>query len=323
MKIVRAIRAGRIVPTKPSVAPKPQFYELWSDADAPREAGPMHMPAPKLAPPTHAESYNPPAEYLFTAEERREWDEAEPEDRKIGFVPAKHSALRRVPGYTDFVHERFQRCLDLYLAPRTRRRRPRLDIDDPEQLAPKLPSPSELRPFPTTCSATYPHPTGVKIRGLSIDADGVWLLTGADDGQARLWELRVGRMATAWALGDAIDGEVSPVFDVAWAPEAVGSAYFAAASQGKVSIAAALDLLSPARAAAAKSQAFAAFEAAKQPNAPAPLPDVRWSKPASGSARERGVLLNVEVPGIVRQVVWHRAGDYFATVATNGAWTGR
>lgn len=44
------------------------------------------------------------------------------------------------------VRERFERCLDLYLCPRTKRTR--LDID-PESLVPKLPKPRELRPFPS------------------------------------------------------------------------------------------------------------------------------------------------------------------------------
>ena len=86
----------------------------------------MHMPAPKLKLPTHAESYNPPAEYLFTEDEKREWQEADASDRKTDYIPQKFDSLRKVPGYSDFVQQRFERCLDLYLAPRMRKKKPKV-----------------------------------------------------------------------------------------------------------------------------------------------------------------------------------------------------
>ena len=147
MKIVRAIRQGRIVAHAPGKE-RPAFYAIWNDADEARADHPMHMPAPKLPPPTHVESYNPPEEYLFNDEERAEWEAAAPEDRKLPFLPAKYGSLRQVPGYDGALQERFQRCLDLYLAPRMRRQR--LDIDDPAALLPRLPAPRELRPFPSS-----------------------------------------------------------------------------------------------------------------------------------------------------------------------------
>ena len=36
VKIVCAIREGRIVPHKPKGADKPRFYGLWTDDDVPR-----------------------------------------------------------------------------------------------------------------------------------------------------------------------------------------------------------------------------------------------------------------------------------------------
>lgn len=37
----------------------------------------------------HAESYNPPPEYLPTKEEAEEWKTAHPEDRERDFLPQK------------------------------------------------------------------------------------------------------------------------------------------------------------------------------------------------------------------------------------------
>ena len=39
------------------------------------------------------------------------------------FTPKSFDCLRRVPAYSNFVRERFERCLDLYLCPRVRRMR--------------------------------------------------------------------------------------------------------------------------------------------------------------------------------------------------------
>lgn len=70
-----------------------------------------------------SQSYNPPAEYLPTQEEIDEWESTDPQDRKRNFVAQKYSSLRLVPRYDNYIQERFERCLDLYLCPRTRKTR--------------------------------------------------------------------------------------------------------------------------------------------------------------------------------------------------------
>ncbi len=59
-----------------------------------------------------------------------------------GYAPYE---IRHVAGFEGFTKERFERCLDLYLCPRSLKRR--LNID-PETLVPKLPKPQDLKPFP-------------------------------------------------------------------------------------------------------------------------------------------------------------------------------
>lgn len=88
MKIVRAIRQGRIVPGKTQVQ-KPRFYNLWNENDQLREEHPMHIPAPKMKLPDHDESYNPPAEYLLTDKEKEEWEKMDPDDREKNYMPQK------------------------------------------------------------------------------------------------------------------------------------------------------------------------------------------------------------------------------------------
>ena len=50
---------------------EPKFYELWEQEDASdlTKRYQHHIPAPRLPLPGHAESYNPPPEYLLTQEE--------------------------------------------------------------------------------------------------------------------------------------------------------------------------------------------------------------------------------------------------------------
>ena len=182
MKIVRAIREGRILPYKPPSEEEEdddlevKRYDIWAN-EAPRPDHPMNVPAPKLPPPGYEESYHPPPEYLPDKSEKKAWEEADEEDRE-DFLPTNHDCLRKVPGYDKFVKEKFERCLDLYLAPRVRRSR--LNID-PESLLPRLPSPEELRPFPTTCATIFRGHEG-RVRSLAIDPSGIWLSSGGDDG---------------------------------------------------------------------------------------------------------------------------------------------
>lgn len=70
----------------------------------------------------------------------------DPDDRTQNFIPKAHANLRQVQAYDNFVKERFERCLDLYLCPRLRKKRLNMTA---EELLPKLPKPNELRPFPT------------------------------------------------------------------------------------------------------------------------------------------------------------------------------
>ena len=46
--------------------------------------------------------------------------------------------------------------------------------------------------------------------------------------------------------------------------------------------------------------------------------EVRWIKPKGTSEREEGRLVEIEVPGTLKQITWHKRGDYFSTVASEG-----
>jgi ribosome biogenesis protein ERB1 len=203
MKIVRAIRQGRIVPSKPKASSaEPRFYAIWSDPTPSLHPPPLPAPKPRL--PTHAESYNPPEEYLPTEEERRQWEDTDKEDRERDYLPQKYSALRLVPAYDQFIQQRFSRQLDLYLAPRIQRIKLRID---PNSLIPNLPSPSSLKPFPTYKPLDFSHGTS-RMRCISVSPDGMWVISASEDGTISLWEVIVGREVKKWIASGKV-GSIS------------------------------------------------------------------------------------------------------------------
>ena len=66
------------------------MYDIWADETIvpwkPKNA-PKAIPAPKRDLPTHAESFNPPEEYLFDEDELKEFNELDEVDRPLNFIP--------------------------------------------------------------------------------------------------------------------------------------------------------------------------------------------------------------------------------------------
>ena len=60
-------------------------------------------------------------EYYLFLFQKAAWEAMDPEDRPQNFLSQKYDSLRKVPGYSKFIEERFERCLDLYLCPRQRK----------------------------------------------------------------------------------------------------------------------------------------------------------------------------------------------------------
>ncbi|KAJ3181114.1 Ribosome biogenesis protein 1 [Gaertneriomyces sp. JEL0708] len=303
MHIVRAIRAGRIVP-KDKQPKKPderhRFFDIWKDVpDTATEDRIMHIAAPKMALPEHDESYNPPSEYVPTKEEIAEWEGMDAEDRPKNFITKKYNSLRQVPGYGRFIQERFDRCLDLYLCPRMVKKK--LNID-PESLIPKLPNPRDLQPFPTALAITFKGHTG-RVRSISVDPTGQWLASCSDDSTVKLWEITSGRCVQTWTLDE-------PVTNVAWNPNK-SIWLLAAVAQTRVF------LITPEFASAELAAATDVLINALW------LKDdqtklCEWSKPADADIA-RGIRVQLKFDRNVTYLTWHRKGDYFATVSPDGA----
>ncbi|KAL8661159.1 MAG: hypothetical protein Q9202_005874 [Teloschistes flavicans] len=314
MKIVKAIREGRILPYKPPAEENEedadvQRYDIWAN-EAPRPDHPMNIPAPKLPPPIHEESYHPPPEYLPDQAEKQAWEDADDEDRDKEYLPTDHSSLRRVPGYERFVKEKFERCLDLYLAPRVRRSK--LNID-PESLLPKLPNRNELKPFPTTCATIFRGHEG-RVRSLAVDPSGVWLASGGDDGTVRVWELLTGRQL--WHVNISSEEAINVV---RWRPGADAVIISAATGQDLYFI------VPPMISSELETQSYSIIDAGfgyatSNPSSTGSTkkpPPAQWTRP-SPRLLDSGVLLKTHLRSTIKVISWHRRGEYLTTVCPSG-----
>ncbi|XP_041739468.1 ribosome biogenesis protein bop1 [Coregonus clupeaformis] len=295
-KLVHAIKMGWIKPRKPKET-TPQYYDLWAKEDPNAILGrhKMHVPAPKMRLPGHEESYNPPPEYLLTEEERLAWEQQDTEDRKLPFLPQKHSCLRAVPAFSRFIHERFERCLDLYLCPRQRKMRVNVN---PEDLIPKLPKPKDLQPFPTTMSLVYRGHTSL-VRSISASPTGQWLVSGSDDCTVRFWEVNTGRCMKTLEVGGAVKS-------VAWNPNP-------AVCLVAVCFESTVLLLNPALGdrlvVSSTDQLITSYQPPEEDKEQA----VTWAL-SEGPEHNKGHRLTLTHPKAVKQVVWHGKGDYLASV---------
>lgn len=300
-KLVHAIKMGWIKPRKPREA-SPAYYDLWAQEDPNSILGrhKMHVPAPKLRLPGHEESYNPPPEYLPSEEEKLAWEQQEAAERKLNFLPQQYRCLRAVPAYARFIHERFERCLDLYLCPRQRKMRVNVD---PEDLIPKLPRPRDLQPFPTTQALVYRGHSGL-VRCLSVSPSGQWLVSGSDDGTVRFWEVSSARcMKTLPAQG--------VVRSVAWNPNPAVCLVAVAVEQSILLVNPGLgDKLLW----GATDQVIEAYEPPEEER----LQPVTWAV-AAGTEHSRGVRLIIQHGKPVQQVTWHPRGDYLAGVLADNS----
>ena len=267
---------------------------MWNDTDAPgapkRWQQNLRQPS-KTALPTHAESYNPPEEYLFAEEELAAWQAQEPRERRINFLPKKASSLRALGSYPEFARERFERCLDIYLCPRLRVKARTMRTPLPQQL-PLLPRPKDLRPFPCQLSLVYEGHKD-RVRTIAISPDGQWLVSGSDDCSAIVWEVQTGRCIKRWQFEQK-------VVSVAWNPNTELPMVAIATGHSAV-------LANP----MAWTSSIDTLRATMSVDEEQP---VRWTLPTPAQ-KEDGVLGVLEHQTDLKQVIWHRKGDYFATIA--------
>ncbi|ROT74343.1 putative ribosome biogenesis protein BOP1 [Penaeus vannamei] len=151
---------------------KKRFYDLWgTKGDDQIRRLTQRLETPKMPLPGHEDSYRAPLEYIKEYNARR------------------FTSVRKIPQFYNFVKDRYERCLDLYLAPRKLIKKPLYKADD---LLPRMPKPKDLRPFPTREALRFVGHQSV-VRTISIHPLGKFLASGSDDHTVKIWEISTGR----------------------------------------------------------------------------------------------------------------------------------
>lgn len=201
-KMVHAIRMGWLKVEEDQMEEKEPMWDLWEHEHKGDDLNnlPPPLEATKVPLPGHAESYNPAPEYLMTPEEEKEWKESHPEDREMNFLPKKVDCLRHVGPYENIVQERFERLMDLYLAPRLQKKKLKID---PKSLLDELPNIQELRPFPSQPNIYYKGHES-RVRCLRVSRDGELLATGDQSGKLIIWDVTTSRILRTFKFESAV-----------------------------------------------------------------------------------------------------------------------
>nr|CAD7403231.1 unnamed protein product [Timema cristinae] len=307
-RIVYALKMGWIKPREEKKAKTPNFYMLWNTDDSAEHMRRIHshIPAPKRRLPGHAESYNPPPEYLFDKRELKQWHKhkTDPWKRKLHFIPQKYGSLRQVPAYTHYMRERFLRCLDLYMCPREVKMK--LTIE-PEELVPQLPNPRDLQPYPTVMSLVYEGHTDI-VRSISIEPKGQYIVSGSDDLTIKVWEVSTARCVRTIPAGGVVRC-------VSWCPNQALCLIAVAADRKVLLINPGVgDHLTVSKTDTllkeAPPQDFTVTARVKAA--------VQWEEEISEDLWDSGIRIIINHFKEVRQVTWHGRGDYFSTVMPEG-----
>jgi ribosome biogenesis protein ERB1 len=302
MKLVRAIRRGHLKFVEKKK--KPRWYSLWNDnVDQESKFNRSYISAPKIKLPDHSESYNPPEEYLWTKDEIEKWEKTSPEERITKWIPQKYKYLREVPSYKYFVEERFERCLDLYLCPRVREHRKHID---PESLLPKLPLPKDLQPFPTKQMILYKGHSDI-IRSIHVDFTGQWLISGSDDKTARLWEVSTGRCIKLWEFPEKVRF-------VSWCPNMLIS--LICVIYGNTIVLMNSNMTNSMEIKEATENVLLSSKKASLKNSQDNSTAWKFLTEKYETSSELRILIETKDP--ISDFCWHRKGDYFSTVSSEG-----
>jgi len=271
---------------------------------------PKPVTAPKRDLPTHAESFNPPEEYLLDDKEKLEYDALDEEDKPTNYLPAKFEALRKVPLYENLIKEHFERCLDLYLCPRLLKKK--VNVTDPSKLIPELPSPNDLKPFPTQISIDYIFHT-TNVRALALSPNGLYLASGDEDHNVAIWSTRTTKIVRTYKLPNKV------IDCIEWCPNtefcllSVANEelvhIIAPALYGKEQTSTTESLLSLSK--KTYEMELAASDMAKKEQF------IRWDFSGLDTKVKGHKMITLHAKHIIARLAWHIKGDYFATMANN------
>ena len=100
--------------------------------------------------------------------------------------------------------------MDLYLCPRLLRKK--VNVSDPTKLIPELPSPNDLKPFPSSVSIEY-HFHQRAVRTIAVSPNGLYLASGDEDFNVVIWHIRTSKIMRSYKLQNKV------IDSVQWNPD--------------------------------------------------------------------------------------------------------
>lgn len=289
-RIIYGIKNGYIKLDE-ETKPKEVLYDLWTYENTdPNQYHPgKGYQAPKRELPDTDISYNPPD------------NDTNP-------------SLRRMPRFDGLIEENFERCCDLVISSRFVRKKQ--DIKE-EDILPQLPTPEELKPFPTKQNILYRgHESSV--RTMAIEPSGKFLISGDSAGFVYFWDIQTAKIIKRIDFNDDVQNieynNTLNLITVCGKEKIyfVQPHYLPKSTKQEVS-----ELVN------SKIRPLIDSKQSEETAAVADNATVNsiytWKYPKSGSRKEEnGVLFYIKwKEGVINDLVWHGKGDYFATLSKN------
>lgn len=178
----------------------------------------------------------------------------------------------------------------------------KVNVSDPSILIPELPSPSELKPFPSQVSIDY-HFHTTCVRTIAVSPNGAWLASGDEDHNLVIWNVRTSKIVRKYKLPHKV------VDKVMWCPNE-GVCILAVANEETVHLVmpalsttevnkTTTDLLN------AANKTYTVESAAKD------------SKEAHATWEFKDTMVTLTLKHVISSICWHPKGDYFSTMAHN------
>ena len=205
-----------------------------------------------------------------------------------------------MPLYQDLIKEHFERCLDLYMAPRLLKKK--VNVADMSKLIPELPSPSDLKPFPLQVSIDYNfHETSV--RATDVHPNGLWLASGDEAGNLVIWSIKTSKIVKKYQLENKV------VDSIKWCPNEDYS-MLVVANEDTV------HLITPSLGTSEVNKATKALiEDSKKTYKIEEVAAEQKDKLCTWEFKDQMVTLTMK--NVISAVCWHPKGDYFSTLAHN------
>ena len=289
--------------------------------------GLMPMEEPKKSPPklfdiwefedeNDLSQYRPGFGYQIPKRELPDNDESyNPKDNK------ENGILRRIPRYDNLIEEELERCCDLFLSARTIRKK--LDLKE-NDILPDLPKPEELRPFPTKeCMVYKGHESS--IRDICCDPNGNVLISADNGNLVFFWDIMTGKIITKFDLKEKVRNiNINKFLKLVVICTETHIFFFLPKYLEKKYKEEILTLI--------KEKIYTKINTNKKEknDLNKENKDIKennitindsfvWHIPKSGSKKEKqGVLFYMKwTQGVIKNLVWHNKGDYFATLSKN------